>query len=71
MSNCITNNNSKLKHISILQIINHNMSKKKKTTIIILQIINHNNMSIIINHMVKYHLITRVRQVKRVPCDEH
>ena len=53
MTNCITNNNSKLKHISILQIINHN------------------NMSIIINHMVKYHLITRVRQVKRVPCDEH
>ena len=30
MSNCITNNNSKLKHISILQIINHNMSKKNK-----------------------------------------
>ena len=33
MSNYITNNHSKLKHISILQIINHNMSKK----------VNHNN----------------------------
>ena len=33
MSNNITNNHSKLKHISISQIINHNMSKK----------INHNN----------------------------
>ena len=32
MSNCITNIHSKLKHISISQIINHNMSKKKKTT---------------------------------------
>ena len=30
MSNCITNIHSKLKHISISQIINHNMSKKKK-----------------------------------------
>ena len=30
MNNCITNNYSKLKYISILQIINHNMSKKKK-----------------------------------------
>ena len=28
MSNCITNNLSKLKHISILQIINHNISNK-------------------------------------------
>ena len=28
MNNCNTNNHSKLKHISILQIINHNMSKK-------------------------------------------
>ena len=33
ISNCITNNNSKLKHILISHIINHNMSKK----------INHNN----------------------------
>ena len=32
MSNCITNNHSKLKYISISQIINHNMSKKIKTT---------------------------------------
>ena len=30
MSNYITNNYSKLKHVSILQIINYNMSKKKK-----------------------------------------
>ena len=28
MSNCIINNYSKLKYISISQIINHNMSKK-------------------------------------------
>ena len=33
MNNCITNNYSKLKYISILQIINHNMSKKKRKTI--------------------------------------
>ena len=33
MSNCIKNNYSKLKHISISQIINHNMSKKITTTI--------------------------------------
>ena len=28
ISNCITNNNSKLKYISISHIINHNISKK-------------------------------------------
>ena len=32
-NNCIINNHSKLKHIPISQIINHNMSKKKNTTI--------------------------------------
>ena len=30
MNNYITNNHSKLKHISISQIISHNMSKNKK-----------------------------------------
>ena len=33
MNNCIINNHSKLKYIPISQIINHNMSKKKTTTI--------------------------------------
>ena len=32
MSYCIKNNHLKLKQISISQRINHNMSKKKKTT---------------------------------------
>ena len=32
MSNCITNNHSKINHIPISQIINHNMSKKKIIT---------------------------------------
>ena len=32
MSNCITNNHLKLRHVTILQIINHNMSKKIATT---------------------------------------
>ena len=30
MSNCITNDHSKLKYISISQIINYNMSKENK-----------------------------------------
>ena len=63
MSNCITNNHSKLKYISISQIINYNMSKK----------INHKQLiSLFIwdlkGILVKCHLI---KQIKRVPYVEH
>ena len=64
-SNCITNNYSKLKYISILQIINHNMSKK----------VDHNNYKFIYlgfgGILVKYHLIKWVILVKQFPWFEH
>ena len=61
MNKCITNNYLKLKHISILQIINHNMLKK----------INHNKLICLYTQglkgiLIKYHLTKHVRQVKQI-----
>ena len=67
MSNSITNNHSKQKHISISQIINHNMSQKKNKSQQLISLYTQGLRSI----LVKCYSIKRVKQVKRIPCDKY
>ena len=60
MSNCIINNHSKLKHISISQIISHNMSKKKNKKNKPQQLISLYTCGLK-GILIKFHLIKRVR----------